>query len=233
MRNVFTVILIGLLCYSCSERTDTDLNKEIFEFILKDRIKLNSTVQIIQESNDSIGIFNLTLIENSFSDIEIDTTKNEVRIFSYNTPPLSHPFFKDSMLFIKNQIENLECSLWDTTSLNINIEIDSPLKEYGDTIRNKTGLWLARNEDKAFLQISEPVYNVNGEVMVSALITLKDYVIDKSYVLNKVNRQWEIKEFSTLVGKYSDSEIEEVINPDGEKIIAKSRYLIVIGYYDI
>ena len=88
-------------------------------FVLKDRVKLDSTVQIIHESKDTIDIFDMTLIENSFIDIKLDTVNNEVSIFSRNTPPLSHPFFKGSMDFITNQIENLEVSLWDTTTLNI------------------------------------------------------------------------------------------------------------------
>lgn len=234
MKKILIIVLTGLICYSCHDKKELDIKKEVLDFILKDRIRLNSTVQIIKESNDSIGIFNLTLIENSYNDFFIDTTKKSILIFSYNTPSFSHPFFSDSIDFIIKQIQNLQSSLWDTTSLKLDIKIDSPLKEYGDTVNNRTDLWIQNNiNNKAFLQISEPVYNPKGEVLVASRITVDGYVIDKSYILKKENDNWVAVGHSTLIGKFSSPESEEIINPDGIKVIAEKRYLIVLGYYDI
>jgi len=233
MRNVFIAILIGLILYSCTDKNNVDLRKEIFEFVLKDRIKLNSTINILQESNDSIRIYNLTLIENSFSDIPLDTVNNSVTIFN-NSLSLPSSFIKDSISFIANQLKSLKSTSWDTTSLNIDIKIDSPLKELADSIKNRTDLWIANNvKNKAFLQISEPVYNIKGEVMVSARVIVKDYINDKSYILSKENSLWQIAKYSTIVLKQSEPHIKEIIKPDGTKVIENTRYMIVVGYFDI
>lgn len=234
MKKILIILLTGIICYACHDKKESDLKKGVLGYVLKDRIKLNSTVQVIKESNDSIGIFNLTLIENSFNDFFIDTTKKSLLIFSYNTPSFSHPFFSDSIDFIINQVQSLKSSLWDTTSLNLDIKIDSPLKEYGDSVKDRTDLWIQNNiNNKAFLQISEPVYNPKGEVLVASRITVDGYVIDKSYILKKENDNWVAVGHSTLIGKFSSPEFEEITNPDGTKVIAKKRYLIVLGYYDI
>ena len=87
--------------------------------------------------------------------------------------------------------------------------------------------------DKTFLLISEPIYNTDGEVMVSAYITSRDYIIDKSYVLRKIKQKWEIHDYSTIVCKYSEPEIEKIINNRGEEITETTLYHIVVGYYDI
>ena len=234
MKKILIIVLTGIICYGCHEKTELNLKKEVLEYVLKDRFKLNSTVRIIKESNDSIGIFNLTLIENSFNDFFIDTKKKSILIFSYNTPSFSHPFFSDSIDFIIKQIQSLESSLWDTTSLNLDIKIDSPLKEYDDTLNDRTDLWIQNNiNNKAFLQISEPVYNLKGEVLVASRITVDGYVIDKSYILKKENDNWVAVGHSTLIGKFSSPEFEEITNPDGIKVTVEKRYLIVLGYYDI
>jgi hypothetical protein len=234
MKKIFTIVLIGMICYSCYDKKELDIKKKVLEYVVKDRIKLNSTVQIIKESNDTIRIFNLTLIENSYSDILIDTTKKSILIFSYNTPSFSHPFFKDSIDRIIKQIQSLKSSLWDTTSLNLDIKIDSPLKEYGDTVKNRTDLWIHNNiNNKSFLQISEPIYNPKGEVLVATRINVNGYVIDKSYILKREIDNWVAVGHSTIIGKFSAPKVEEIINPDGKKVISEKRYLIVLGYYDI
>jgi hypothetical protein len=234
MIKALLLVLLGLTFHACHERIEPDLRKEVFDFILKDRIKLNSTIHIIRDSNDSIRIFNLTLIEDSYNELVMDSTKNRIRIFSYNTPSYSHSFFGNSKDSILKRIQRLESRPWDTTSLNIDIKIDSPNNEYGDTIKNKTALWIQNNlVDKSFLQISEPLFNINGEVLVATKISTNDYVIDKYYILKRNGDNWVTIKQDALVGKYTDYEFGEIIKPDGTKVPFGKRNLIVIGYFDL
>ncbi|WP_430814046.1 hypothetical protein [Carboxylicivirga sp. RSCT41] len=234
MKKILIAIILGAVCYSCINPKENILNQDIFELIIKDRIRLNSTVQILQETNDSLGIFNITLIENSNIDVELDTTRNRLVFLGGQSIPLSHPFFMDSVDYIDHQLDHLKSSSWDTTSLGLKIEIDSPLEELGDSIKYKTLWWIDKYvKDKAFLQIGQPIFNVNGEALVATEIMIEDYVINKMYILNRVNDNWKIIDSNSSIGKFTPPEIKEKTNPDGTIARTETRYLIFLGNYDI
>ena len=234
MKKIILIVVTALLFCACGKNTEMSKRTKILTCILNDRLKLNSKGIIIQETGDSLEFGNLTLIGNSFDDIKWDEKHKQVVIFSYNTPPPNHTFFSDSVDFYINQIKNFHSTKWDTTNSNIQVDIDLPVNLSSDSIAEKVDIWINRNLDKkAFLQVSEPIYNGKDKALVSAKISLKRYVIDKWYILTAKGEEWVIEEALTLVGKHSIPEVKEVTLPNGKKATESTSYLVVLGYFDI
>ena len=241
MKTTFLLIISCLILISCTNHNELDkkglikdVRKEVLEIVLLDMKRLNYTENIFPETNDTLVISNLTLISNSDTDIEIDTIENWFWTFTLNSIPTTHPFFDESIDYITEQIDNLISSNWDTSSLNIEIPIDYPLEELGDTVGDITGYWISTNiKDKSFLQISEPIYNVNGDIIVSVHITLDGYVIGKLYVIKDKDGSLEVWDKATIIGKFSEPEFIADKEGEAKGHIKKRTYLILLGYYDI
>lgn len=234
LKFLFLVVLVTNSCTKNSSNRKELLKKEALNWVATERMGLNNTRHIIQETGDTIVIENLTLIENTFSNFDIDTTKKRIRIFSFNTPPLTSSFFQTNSDSLLSEIKNMESSILDTTFLSKEFPIDKPQEWINEKVRNKTDLWIARNENKkSFLQISEPIINSNNEILISSQISLRDYIIDKTVILSKKNNNWEIVNQNTLIGKYLPPEKKEIKNENGKTTFAITRALIFLGDYDI
>ena len=225
MNRIFLILIISFFSFSCSSDNDRiERNHEIVNILLKDRMKLINHVQILQDTQDTIRVFSMTLIGNSMNKITYDSVRNSLVIFSYHTPPINHPFFKDSTEYILNQLSTLPSTKWDSTLIECKIPIDYPEKELKEDTSHKTTKWLLKyKKEKSFLVISEPIENVNGEITASAKLFTSNYNIDKSYILKKENNEWTIADNSTIVSKVIlkefDNRTEEVE--------------ICVGYYDL
>ncbi len=238
MKTTFLSILSCLILISCSNNIETTKFKkhtrdEVLEIVLDDLVKLNNTNHILQGSNDTLIISNLTLIYNSDINIVIDTSENLLFTFTMNSIYLDNPFFDKSIESIEEQIENLVSTSWDTSSLKTDIPVDNPFDELADTIGNSTGTWISLNIDKkSFIEVSEPIYNSNNDVLVSANISIGQYIIGKLYILENSKSGLKIKQAVTMVGKLTLGEIiEGSENEDGS--YSQREYLVFLGYYDL
>ncbi len=234
MRQFIIGLLFITFCNSCSIKIEDNREKEILEIVLKDRIKLNSSTQIIQKTNDSIKINNLTLIKNANDGFVIDSVNNRFVLPGGRCFSLSYSFFTDSINYYESQIKDVSPVIWDTTGLYLNIEVDSPMTELGDSIKHKTLWWITENiGNKSFLQISKPIYNLNDKALIETEITLEDYVIKKFFLLGKSNDSWQIEDFETVILKYTEPEIEEWLGEDGIIHRTEKSYLVILGFYHI
>jgi len=234
---IISILAFGALI-SCSNNVKTKQLKkhtrdEVLEIVLEDLVKLNNTKHILQESNDTLFFSNLTLIYNSSTDIEINTAENLLFTFTMNSIYLDNPFFEESMESIESQIENLSSTNWDTSSLNIDIPVDNPLEELDDAPGDITSFWIDSNiKEKSFIKVSEPIFNVNGDVIVSANISTGKYIIGKLYILENSESGLKVGKTVTMVGKLTFGEKIENPEPNKEETYSQTQYLMFLGYYD-
>ena len=224
MKNLIKSIILILLLQGCSRDYDkTERNHEILNLILNDRLPLEYNMCVIEESHDSIYIGKLTLIGISESELEIDTVKNRLGIFSYHSVPFEHPFYKNSKEYILNQISEMRPTLWDSLLIKSRIEIEMPELNVENETNNKIRFWIATHPNENYLVVSEPIENINGAVTVSAKIFMKKYNIDKSYILSRVDGKWSIEESTTAVSKNIGKTYD-----DRTEVVE-----MFMGYYDI
>ncbi|WP_157493815.1 hypothetical protein [Draconibacterium sediminis] len=224
MKYIIKSIFIILLLQGCSTDSDRiERNHELLNIILKDRLTLESKTFIIKETNDTISIGKIIMIANSYNNLEFDTLNNRFGVFTYLTVPLNHPFYKDSEEYIFNQIQHLPATNWDTSRIQMDIDIENPQLEQADKNTDEIMFWIATHQTKNYLVISEPIENKSGDVTVSAKLFMGKYNIDKSYFMTKENNQWTITESGTAISK----NISKIYDDRTE--VAE----IMVGYYDI
>lgn len=213
---------------------DYSKRDQIFKTVVDDRLKLDGKGTILPDSGDTIVVSNLTLIENSYRNYFFNKEKNLLGIFSLNAPELSDTFFLNSLDLVLEQISVMSPGSWSPKSIQSDIIVESPNSLASEEAVNRVVSWIESNRyTKSYLQISEPIFNKKGEVLVGAKITAGRYEIDKWYLMTPAENSWKIVKSQTLVGKVMVPTTEDVRDSNGNVGTKTTHYTTVLGYYDI
>jgi hypothetical protein len=203
MKYTALLTFIVLLMTSCSIKNNFENYKyELLKSITNEYFKLQDSELILEESNDTIRINEIRLIPFTESNFYFDSTKNELFLYLFHCPTLNNNYFKDSLNFILEQIPNIETTYWDSAFLMNQIKIVNIDTVKSINKKENIYLWIAHQKSQiSFLMITEPLININGQVLISSNLYANPYVISKYLIFEKTKNHWQSIDSLTVISK--------------------------------
>ncbi len=188
MRNLIIFLISMTLFLSCTKQIDTNnLNHEILNAVLEDRLQLDSSKMVLQfdKTADTIDIKQIILVGQIFKNCKLDTLTKEFRIFTRRIPYRQNQFFENSLDYIRQQLRDTTPQFWNSTLIDFKLR-------FAPTLTEKKVSFIGEMHNKnSYLVVSNPLVNTSGEVLVFAQLYTKKYFIDKVYIFRNISGKWQ------------------------------------------
>ena len=230
MRNVLIVFMTILLFQSCSNKENKiEINHEILNLILKDRLSLEKKNFIYKSKEDtiqdSIRIGEIELVEKSYTNMTIDTTENFFMIFDHAFPTKKEYPFQVPADALLNTIRNLKSTTWQNDKISLKVPI---VRNYSENSLSLLDSVLLKT---SYLVVSEPLSVGENKTIVSAKLLNYKYSLDKLYEMEKVKGEWKITHSETMISKEVEENKKNKKEPNkGNYELEKTTYQIFVGY---
>ena len=225
MRNILMLITIAILILSCSnkENKNTENKKVVKIYSISETVKRNHEILNViidrwaplsnkllgRNNGDTIFVNEIVLVPESYTNFNIDTTKNSFSIkphrflLSVNSKITAH---RDTVI---KQIKQATPSEWDSRLIYSTIRIEP-------TMTIKKASFPGEIHDKnSFLVVSEPIEYSKDEFFVIGLLYTKKILLDNLYIVKKVNNRWKVIDAESAVIKLVLNRGKIVVNKDG------------------
>nr|WP_319998885.1 hypothetical protein [uncultured Draconibacterium sp.] len=213
---IYTIIVF--LFQSCSIEKNREIrNHSILNIIIQDKKGLENK-NILLNDTDTIVTRKLNLIGESAKQINLNLGNNSISFFgSYTSFNFDeHPFFKNSMDTILNNISKAKKTIWKSELINDEINIIKVDVEKDSLEQDRIINWITSNiSNSDFIYVSEPIENNKKDLLVCTKTFTTDYCFETIYILKKTGDSWEISQKSTTVTKL----VVEKIGDNVEKMI--------------
>ena len=225
MRNILTLITIAILILSCSnkENKNTENKKVVKTYSTSETVKRNHEIlnliidrwaplsnQLLGRNNgDTIFVNEIVLVPESYTDFNIDTTKNSFSIIPHTFLLSVDSNIKAHRDTVIKQIKQAKPSEWDSRLIYSTIRIEP-------TMTIKKASFPGEIHDKnSFLVVSEPIEYSKDEFFVIGLLYTKKILLDNLYIVKKVNNRWNVIDAESAVIKLVVNRGKIVVNKDG------------------
>lgn len=243
MNKIIVLIISLTLLMSCSKKEDKKTihsdNQRGHSYTLSESLKIKQSHEILnlildrwaplsnkllkRKNGKTISINEITLVPLSYTELNIDTTKNGFSIIPHRFGIKPSPNFQATRDSLLKQIKESKPIKWDSRLIYSTIRISPNISEREASFPSQI------HEKNSFLIVSEPFKFDKNLYFVSGLLYTRNILLDILYIVENENNKFKIVSVESAILKLVIQNEKAIQQKDGS---TKQEILAVVfdGY---